>query len=376
MRVIAFVPIKFESRRLKNKNFLDLAGKPLCYYIFEKLLAIPEIDKVYVYCSQESIMQYLPQNVMFLKRPSELDSDQTLGMDIYQSFISIVKADVYVLAHATSPLVNLNSIQSGLSAVMNHQYDSAHSVIKHKIFAWYQNKPLNYSLDHIVRTQNIEPVYLETSAFYIFTSEVINNRRRIGDNPYHVCLDKMEAIDIDHDDDFRLASSILENNNQIIINGKTKSSISKIKLIIFDFDGCFTNGTINLDSKGNVIKGYYTLDGEATVNIMEKGYKVGILSGNSMDFFKKKARKWGLTFCQGDVKDKLKWVSNYITTIGLTLDQIAYFGDGLNDIKIMEKVGFTGSPLNAHPKTKQIANYLCKNSGGQGAIREFLELFD
>ena len=210
MKVVAFVPIKLNSSRLPHKNILDLNGKPLCYYLPNNLLKVKGIDEVYVFCSDESIKDYIPNGVKFLKRDEYLDGDLVKGQEIYESFINKVPADVYVLAHATAPFIKSNTIENALSKVLYEDYDSALSVKKVQTFTWYQGKPLNYDLNNIPRTQDIEPLFYETSAFFIFKKEVFTDmgRRRIGNKPYFQEVDDIEGVDIDYPSDFSLAKTI------------------------------------------------------------------------------------------------------------------------------------------------------------------------
>jgi CMP-N-acetylneuraminic acid synthetase len=77
-------------------------------------------------------------------------------------------------------------------------------------FAWWQGRPLNYSLQHVPRTQDLEPVYVETSAFFVFRAEVWREQhRRIGEKPYVAVTDRIESMDIDNPDDFLLAEAIV-----------------------------------------------------------------------------------------------------------------------------------------------------------------------
>ena len=215
MKVVAFVPIKLNSQRLPHKNILDLGGKPLCYHMTENLLKVSGIDECYVYCSDESIKQYLPDGIKFLKRDSYLDGDLVKGQEIYESFIKEVEADVYVLAHATAPFIRKESIQNALDKVIKDGYDSALSVKKVQTFTWYKNKTLNYDLQNIPRTQDIEPIYYETSAFFIFRKEVFTEmgKRRIGNKPYFQEVSDIEAVDIDYPEDFSFAQAIINSKN-------------------------------------------------------------------------------------------------------------------------------------------------------------------
>ena len=211
MKIIAFVPIKLNSERLKNKNILDLGDKPLCYYIFNTLKQISIIDKIYVFCSDEKIKDYIPNDIIFLKRDKSLDENNVLGIDIYESFISKVNSDIYLLCHATSPFISNKSIQFGLENIIINGYDSSCSSMSINTFSWYNNCPLNYKLDNIPRTQDINPVIIETSAFYAFKKEVIENKRRIGNNHFFVETSFKESIDIDSEDDYELAKIFLNN---------------------------------------------------------------------------------------------------------------------------------------------------------------------
>lgn len=208
MSVIAFVPIKLRSKRLPGKNLLPLMGKPMCYHIFEALLQAKAIDRTYVYCSDESIMQYIPPQVEFLKRPQRLDRDKVKGLEIYREFVKAVAAHIYVLAHATSPFLRTGTIDRAAGKVVSGNYDSAFSAQKIQTFVWYNNNPLNYRLDDVPRTQDIEPILVETSGFYIFKKEIIEAGRRIGSRPWLEIVDNIEALDIDSKEDYEIALRI------------------------------------------------------------------------------------------------------------------------------------------------------------------------
>lgn len=216
MKTIAFVPIRLNSKRVVGKNLKMLGEKPLLQYILETLVKVQGLDEIYVYCSQESIIPYLPEGVKFLKRDTSLDGDETLGKEIYEAFVKEVEADVYMLAHTTSPFVKAETIEDALQAVISEKHDSAFSAQKIQTFTWYNGNPLNYSLKEIPRTQTIEPVYVETSAFYIFRREVWTELgQRIGNTPYFAITDAIESVDIDNPEDFDFASSIIKSVDTI-----------------------------------------------------------------------------------------------------------------------------------------------------------------
>lgn len=211
MKVVAFVPIRLNSKRVVGKNLKLLGDKPLLQYILETLTNAASIDEVYVYCSQEEIIPLLPQGVKFLKRNESLDRDETLGQEIYDAFTKEIDADVYVLAHTTSPFIKVETIDNAVRQVTEGNHDSAFSAQKVQTFTWYKGQPLNYDLKEIPRTQTIEPVYFETSAFYIFRKEIWTiEHQRIGRNPYIAIVNSIEGIDIDNPEDFEFAEQVLQ----------------------------------------------------------------------------------------------------------------------------------------------------------------------
>ena len=209
MKTVAFVPIRLNSRRVEGKNLRLLGGRPLMTYILDTLRDCERIDETYVYCSDPDIARHLPDGVKFLRRDPALDSDSTLGEEIYDAFTREVDADIYVLAHATSPFIRRATVDDAVARVGSGEYDSAFSAERIQTFAWYEGRTLNYSPERVPRTQDLEPVFVETSAFFVFRREVWRDmRRRIGLRPYMAVTDRIESMDIDYPDDFRLAEAI------------------------------------------------------------------------------------------------------------------------------------------------------------------------
>lgn len=205
-KVVAFVPLKKNSQRLPNKNFLPLEDQPLYQHILNTLINVDEISETYIFSSCDKFREGAPPKVKFLKRDERLDQDETLGEEIYDAFIEKVEADIYILAHATSPFLSSSSVSKALGAVITEEFDSAFSAIEIKNFAWFDNKPLNYSLNLIPRTQDLKSVFIETSGFYVFRKEVwVQLRQRIGRKAYCHVVNLKEGLDIDEAGDFEMA---------------------------------------------------------------------------------------------------------------------------------------------------------------------------
>lgn len=212
MKTVAFVPIKLNNERLPGKNTKSFTnGRPLITYILDTLCAVENIDEIYVYCSSEEIKNYLPQNVRFLKRDPYYDLSTTPFNEVLISFAELIDADVYVLTHATAPFMTAKSISIGVDKVKSNKYDSAVAVNKLQEFVWKDGRPFNYDLENIPRTQDLEALYTETCGLYVYTKDLIlNKKRRIGDTPYLVEVSKIEACDINTLSDFLIADAIFQ----------------------------------------------------------------------------------------------------------------------------------------------------------------------
>lgn len=215
MKTVAFVPIKMNNERLPGKNTKKFSnGKPLISYILKTLKETKGIDEIYVYCSNPAIKEFLPNGVSFLKRDEYLDKSTTSFNEVLKYFAKDVKADVYLLTHATAPFISKKSFERGIEAVTSGKYDSALAVEKMQEFIWKEGTPFNYNPEKIPRTQDLEPYYIETCGMYIYTADLINNEgRRIGHHPYLVEVSKIEACDINNPDDFIVADAIASTIN-------------------------------------------------------------------------------------------------------------------------------------------------------------------
>jgi CMP-N-acetylneuraminic acid synthetase len=213
MKVVAFVPIKLNNERLPNKNILPLGDKPLCRHLLDTLTEVEEIDEVYVFCSDESIIKYLPAKVKFLKREKELDAFTAKHYDIVQSFISRIEADVYVNAHVTNPFLKSDNIRRGLRSILNGEYDSVCAVSEIREHLWFKGKPYNFTFDNPPRTQDLEPLFAETGLFMYKKEVFINTRTRYGEKVFLLPIDKIEATDINYPEDYELAKAIYSLKN-------------------------------------------------------------------------------------------------------------------------------------------------------------------
>ena len=180
MKVVSVVPIKLNNERLPGKNIKNLGNRPLVQYIFETLLGCNYIDENYVYCSDKRIIEYVPEEVKFLKRPKKLDEADSNFTQIFECFCHEIQADIYVYAHATAPYITKKSIEVCIKNVLTGKFDSAFTATKIQDFLWMDGKPLNFDAKNLPRSQDLVPVYRESSGIYVFTADVFDKIRSIN----------------------------------------------------------------------------------------------------------------------------------------------------------------------------------------------------
>jgi len=206
--VVAFIPMKMTNERLPGKNDKLIGGDtPLYHLITSALLKTESVDEVFIYCSEPALSD-LPKGVTYMQRPRDLDLPTTSIAEIMDSFAADVPSDIYLMAHATAPFLSPESLDRIVRAVLHEGHDSALAVSILQDFLWKSGKPFNYDMTHIPRTQDLEQLLSETTGAYAYTADVLSRGRRVGDNPAPIPVSKLEAIDINDEEDWVIADAI------------------------------------------------------------------------------------------------------------------------------------------------------------------------
>lgn len=217
MKVVGMIPYWMEyqltSENDNNRNSLNLGGYHPLNYSINSLNLTKGIDQIIIYCSNENMLEFIDENlsVDFLSRPNFLDADDISIEDIIDEFFKVSDADIVVMLHPNSPFLRFSTIADCLDRVLSGHNDSAFTAYKSKKLAWYQGKPLNYSLkDPTPQLQDLSPIIIEQSSLYIFSRDSYSkNRKRIGVSPYIKIIDHFEGHEINVKEDFQIAELIV-----------------------------------------------------------------------------------------------------------------------------------------------------------------------
>jgi len=147
-----------------------------------------------------------------------------------------------------------------------------------------------------------------------------------------------------------------------------------IKLLVIDVDGTLTDSKIYLGENGEIMKVFNVKDGCAIHDILpEHGIIPIIITGRKSKIVENRAHELGVELVFQGIKDKLALLKNLVTENGVTFEEIAYIGDDISDLECIKVCGISGCPADAVDDIKNKVNYTCRNKGGEGAVREFVE---
>lgn len=217
-KVVALLPLKANSERVRGKNFRDFLGKPLFRWMLDELLATPEVDQVVINTDAKHLLEEkgLPQSPKLLLRDRrrEIQGDFVSMNLIIQDDIAAVPADTYLQTHVTNPLLTRATIGGAIRAFeeahRSGRADSLFTVTRYQSrFYWPDGRAVNHDPQKLIRTQDLEPLYEENSNLYVFTAESFRaTQARIGAKPLLMDMPRLEAVDIDDAETWTLAEAV------------------------------------------------------------------------------------------------------------------------------------------------------------------------
>lgn len=146
-----------------------------------------------------------------------------------------------------------------------------------------------------------------------------------------------------------------------------------IKLVAFDVDGVLTDGSLTFDENGHEYKTFNAKDGQGIVNLHKAGIITAIITARNNGTVEHRAKNLNITELHQGSKNKIETLENIMKKYNINFEEIAYMGDDMPDICILEKVHLKGCPNDAVDEVKKVANFIASKNGGRGAVREFCD---
>lgn len=377
--IIGFVPARGGSKSIPLKNIKSFCGKPLIYWVLKAIQDSEAIDLCYLATDSDEIADCaLTFNFTKLKvyrRDSVNALDTSSTESVMLEFIQKqnYKGDeLFMLIQATSPFITHTDISKAISQYERSGVDSLLSCSRTKRFFWNADgTPVNYNVKARPRRQDFGGLLMENGALYLNTiNNIITAKNRLSGKIGIYEMEEFTGLELDEPHDWSLGEGLMYHH---ILN--TKEEPRNIKLVLTDVDGVLTDAGMYYSESGDELKKFNTLDGKGFELLRNLGIKTGIITAEDTRIVERRAKKIKADFLFQGVQNKLKVAQDLCKELNITLSEVAYIGDDINDQELLQSVGVAACPQNAVDQIKSIAGiWLLKNKGGSGAFRELVSL--
>ncbi|EAT10787.1 HAD-IIIA family hydrolase [Bermanella marisrubri] len=159
-----------------------------------------------------------------------------------------------------------------------------------------------------------------------------------------------------------------------MISNAIKQKAQQIKLVIFDVDGVLTDGGLYYGAEGEAFKRFNVKDGVGLKLLQQTGFSVAIISAKDSAPLKKRIKDLQIVHAVLGCKDKLEAATGLAEKLGITMDEVAFCGDDMVDLKVMAKAGLSIAPKDAYHMVADVADWTTESLGGQGVAREVADV--
>lgn len=213
-KVDVILPMRAGSQRIVNKNVRPLNGIPLYKYIMNTLLDTKLVDKIVINTDIQKILDEYKNNSKIITIPRSENLRENVNMNwVIEDTINKTGGNHFLQLHATSPLLTKETIHDAIITYFKNLglYDSLFSVTEKQMRYFDKNwKPINHKLTDAPTTQDLDVWYEENCILYLFSRNSFNkNKHRIGEKPYLYKTRLVESVDLDTEEEFKLAELLL-----------------------------------------------------------------------------------------------------------------------------------------------------------------------
>ena len=405
---VAFIPVRGGSKSIPLKNIKILNGKPLVYWTVAAACDCDYIDRVYVATDSDEIKSAVStfaredkerfRKVYVTGRSEESASDTASTETAMLEFAKTHEFDSIVLIQATSPMLTGADLDNGFTVYEGNDTDSVLSVVPQKRFMWQIDDegiatPSNYDVYNRPRRQEFEEYYVENGAFYITSRKLLlESKNRVSGNIRVALMSEESYYEIDEPEDFAVVEALMHKREEreTVESANLEEAESnsvlpepcenepqtrcKYKLFLTDCDGCLTDGGMYYSEHGDELKKFNTKDGVAFGLLREAGVLTGVITGEDRDLNKRRCEKLKIDVLASGCRDKKSCINRLCDEYNITPDEVVFIGDDLLDIEAIKMVGLGCAPADASEKAKSVAKYITKANGGEGVIREVVEM--
>ena len=377
MKKLAIIPLRKDSKGIPGKNKKKIVGRPLFSWVLTEAI-FSDLDLVYIFTDDSAIIEYVEREyhwtskVKTLLRNEENSNDTASTESVLIEFSEKINHDYAILCllQATSPLTLSRDINNGLNKIVKESFDSALSVVKTHRFTWNANgTPKNYDVFNRPRRQDFDGLLVENGAVYCTTKEAfLQSNNRVSGSIGLFEMPEETLMEIDSVSDWNIIENLL------IERQKSMKTSQKIKYLVLDVDGVFTDGGIYYNEEGEFAKKFDMRDGMGLEILRENNVEVLVLTSENSKVVAQRMKKLKIENAFLGIKDKYSFLKQFLALKNSSFDAVAYVGDDVNDLANICSCGWSFAPANAMNIVKSHADIVLTNSSGNGAIREVCEV--
>ena len=386
-KYVAFIPVRGGSKSIPLKNIRKINGRPLVYWALDAAVNCPQINRVYLCTDSKRIREKVEEYILLnncgeklrcIDRPAETATDTASTESAMLYFgNAFSEFEHIILIQATSPLLRAEQLSEAIAEYERGNFDSMLSVVRQKRFVWQREAdsyaPVNYDFTNRPRRQEFNGFLVENGAFYINSrTGLLRDQCRLSGRVGAYEMDEEAYYEIDEPSDWIVIEHLLERRQHACATHQERAR--NIKMVLTDCDGVLTDGGMYYSEQGDESKKFNTRDGMGVQRLRENGILYGIITGEDSALVRRRAQKIHANECFTGVKDKSAVLSEICDKYGLHEAEIAYIGDDLNDLQVLCRVGLPCTVSDACDEIRRAAVYITSACGGNGALREVVEL--
>jgi N-acylneuraminate cytidylyltransferase len=398
--ILALIPARGGSKGIPRKNIKPFAGFPLIAWSIAAGLQAKSVSRVIVSTDDEEIAAVAREwgaEVPFL-RPPELAQDRTLDFPVFEHALNWLKEtegytpDVVVQLRPTSPIRPSDMVDSAVKILLeNADADSVRGVVPaaqnpFKMWRFHgADKPLTplLKVEGIAEPYNaprqiLPPAYWQTGHIDAIRTTTITQKNSLtGSVVYPLVIDPRYTVDIDTPADWAKYEALVYQGGLDMVTpaGRRRPMPKQVELIVFDFDGVFTDNRVWTDQDGRESVAASRSDSIRFGELRAKGVELLILSSEPNPVVTARAKKIGVEVIQGiGLQDKGRVMREVLERKKVKAENVVYVGNDLNDLPCFEVAGWAVAVADAYPEVIRAADYVLNRPGGHGAVRELCDI--
>ncbi len=370
-KIIALI-LAGESRITSLNDIQVISGKPLIFWVIEAALNSTKIDEIYVSTDNGQIKEKI--NKIKSEKLKIVSGDS--GAVTITDFAKSYDFNTIILVHPAFPLLSSDDLDKAIQIFEKEKADSLLSVVRQKKFVWKQKgnyiEPHNFDFHSRPKQQDIKGFLVENGAFYITSkNNLLKTNNIISGNVSCYEMGAESCFEPDEPAGWVIIEKLLnDRKNKRQFHDKLK----KIKLLATDIDGVLTDSGMYYSEDGNELKKFSTRDGMGIDMLKKMGIKTALITYENKQLNANRAKKLNIDFLYQGAKNKVEVIKELTEKLNITVDEIAYVGDDVNDTEVLKIAGFSACPSDAVEENKNIVDFICANKGGGGCVREVCDM--